>query len=171
MGGSELILANLRLALPQFFPVFDDPAQDLVQIIVSRPQQVTLDPAKPKILWLQDLAARPGKCLSRGRHLPLTVQQDRLRLAVASAAVQRHSAHSVGELTVIKNAVPRLTPQFPKRDPTAASSASSTPRRRIAGWHCWHRRPTPWRRSGQDWELACLLVPEHLRLARTGQTV
>jgi UDP-glucose:(glucosyl)LPS alpha-1,2-glucosyltransferase len=51
LGGSELILGNLKRALPEL--------TEQVQIILSKPESVPLED-KPRILWLQDLAIDPA---------------------------------------------------------------------------------------------------------------
>jgi UDP-glucose:(glucosyl)LPS alpha-1,2-glucosyltransferase len=112
MGGSELILANLRRAFPDIFPVFEDPTQDKVQVILSRPQQVELAADKPKVLWLQDLAQDPASaCL---RDATYRSQFNRI-VCVSQWQAQQYNAVlqiPFGELTVVKNAVPRLTPDW-----------------------------------------------------------
>lgn len=114
MGGSELILANLRRALPDVFPEFDDPTQDKVQMVVSRPQQYELDPNRPKILWLQDLPVDPASQCLRDQ-----VYRSQFNRIVCVSYWQQQQYNAVlgipfGEMTVIKNAVPLLVPTFPK---------------------------------------------------------
>jgi UDP-glucose:(glucosyl)LPS alpha-1,2-glucosyltransferase len=132
MGGSEIILANLRRALPKYFPVFDDPSQDLIQVIVSRPQQVELAKNKPKLLWLQDLPSDPNShCLADPSYRSLF---NRI-VCVSQWQAQQYNAIlriPYGELTVIKNAVPRLTPQFPKPSDKIRFIYTSTPHRGLA---------------------------------------
>jgi UDP-glucose:(glucosyl)LPS alpha-1,2-glucosyltransferase len=104
-GGTELILANLKQAFPELV--------DQVQIICSRPQGVPLED-KPRILWLQDLPQDPAsQCLSdpgfRSKFNRLVFvshwQQQQYNMALR---IPFHDG------VVIKNAVPRLAPSFPK---------------------------------------------------------
>lgn len=134
MGGSELILANLRRSFPEFFPVFEDPAQDAVQIILSRPQQVQLDSDKPKVLWLQDLPQDPASSA-----LGEATYRSQFNKIVCVSHWQAQQYNAVlripfSELTIIKNAVPRLTPTFPKRaaDQPLRFIYTSTPHRGLA---------------------------------------
>jgi UDP-glucose:(glucosyl)LPS alpha-1,2-glucosyltransferase len=114
MGGSELILANLKAAFPDIFPNPSDPTQDKVQVIVSRPQLATLDPERPKLLWLQDLPGDPASvCLNDATY---RAQFNRI-VCVSHWQQQQYAAVakiSYGEMTVIKNAVPRRVPTLPK---------------------------------------------------------
>lgn len=106
MGGSELILANLTKAFPDL--------TDKVQVIVSRPQLVTLDQNKPKILWLQDLPTDPNSaCLADSGYRS---QFNRI-VCVSHWQEQQYNAVlriPYDEMIVIKNAVPLLSPRFPK---------------------------------------------------------
>jgi UDP-glucose:(glucosyl)LPS alpha-1,2-glucosyltransferase len=115
MGGSELILANVRSAFPDIFPDSADPSQDKVQVIVSRPQKVLLNPDKPKLLWLQDLPGDPeAQCLAD----PTYRSQFNRIVCVSHWQEQQYNAVlriPYSELTVIKNAVPHLTGTVPKR--------------------------------------------------------
>ncbi len=104
-GGTELILANLKQAFPEL--------TDKVQIICSRPQQTPLED-KPRILWLQDLPQDPAsQCLAdpsyRSNFNRIVFvshwQQQQYNMALR---IPFHAG------TVIKNAVPRLVPTFPK---------------------------------------------------------
>lgn len=104
-GGTELILANLKQALPELC--------DKVQIICSRPQQTPFE-EKPRILWLQDLPQDPAsQCLSDAGYRTAFNkivfvshwQQQQYNMALR---IPFHDG------VVIKNAVPRLTPTFPK---------------------------------------------------------
>ena len=56
MGGTELIEANIRTALPDLC--------SKVQIIMSRPEQVELED-KPRVLILQDLPQDPASSMLR----------------------------------------------------------------------------------------------------------
>jgi UDP-glucose:(glucosyl)LPS alpha-1,2-glucosyltransferase len=133
MGGSEIIRDNLRRALPDIFPVFDDPSQDKVQVIVSRPQQVELDTKRPKLLWLQDLPADPNShCLAD----PTFRSQFNRIVCVSHWQMQQYSAVlriPMADMTVIKNAVPRITPTMPKeRGEKLKFIYTSTPHRGLA---------------------------------------
>jgi len=130
MGGSELILANLRRALPEFFPVFDDPSQDKVQVIVSRPQQFTLDPKKPKILWLQDLPNDPNSQVLADA----TYRSQFNRIVCVSHWQQQQYAAMLripfSEMIVIKNAVPAMeTPVVKPASDKLRFIYTSTPHR------------------------------------------
>jgi UDP-glucose:(glucosyl)LPS alpha-1,2-glucosyltransferase len=106
MGGSELILANLQALLPDL--------TSQVQIIVSRPDNVTLDPTKPNILWLQDLPTDPA---SHNLADPGYRTKFNRIVCVSHWQQQQYNANlriPFGEMTVIKNAVPRLSPTLPK---------------------------------------------------------
>lgn len=101
MGGSEIILNNLKTALPDL--------TEKVQIIVSRPQQVTLDPTKPKVLWLQDLPGDPNSA-----PLADATYRSQFNRIVCVSHWQQQQYNAVlripyAELSVIKNAVPLNT--------------------------------------------------------------
>jgi UDP-glucose:(glucosyl)LPS alpha-1,2-glucosyltransferase len=105
-GGTELILANLKLAFPDLC--------DKVQIICSRPQQAVMDLTKPRILWLQDLPQDPAsQCLRDA-----TYRSQFNKIVFVSHWQQQQYQMALGipfhDGVVIKNAVPRLTPTFPK---------------------------------------------------------
>jgi UDP-glucose:(glucosyl)LPS alpha-1,2-glucosyltransferase len=105
-GGTELILANLQRALPDLC--------DKVQIICSRPQLATLDPVKPRILWLQDLPQDPAsQCLADPSY---RTQFNKLVFVSHWQQQQYNMALRIPfhDGVVIKNAVPRLIPTFPK---------------------------------------------------------
>src|SRR4029079_15458609 len=125
MGGTELILANLKSALPEL--------TDQVQIIMSRPQAIALE-NKPRILWLQDLPEDPASA-------PLKDPNYRSRYSrlVFCSHWQQQQYHAYlhipfGEGVVIRNAVPRLTPSFPKPKPDGKLKFlyTSTPHRGLA---------------------------------------
>ncbi len=105
LGGTELILANLKKALPEL--------TDKVQIIMSRPENVALED-KPRILWLQDLPQDPAsQCLKDPGF------RSRFNRIVFASHWQQQQYNlflqiPFGEGLVIKNAVPRLTPTLPK---------------------------------------------------------
>lgn len=106
MGGTEIILGRLQAALPEL--------TSQVQIIMSRPEQVVLDPAKPKILWLQDLPQDPASaCLKDA-----TFRTKFNRIVFASHWQQQQYAIFLGipfrEGVVIKNGVPAMNPAWPK---------------------------------------------------------
>lgn len=124
-GGTELILANLKNAFPEL--------TDQVQIICSRPQQVTLED-KPRILWLQDLPQDPASaCLTDAefrRKFNRIVfvshwQQQQYNMALR---IPFHDG------VVIKNAVPLLRPTWPKPlfDGKLRFIYTSTPHRGLA---------------------------------------
>lgn len=125
-GGTELILANLKQALPEL--------TDKVQIIMSRPESVKLED-KPRILWLQDLPQDPASA-------PLQDRSYRTRFSKIVFAShwqqQMYAAYlgiPYGEGVVIKNGVPRLQPVFPKpltEDGKLRFIYTSTPHRGLA---------------------------------------
>jgi glycosyltransferase involved in cell wall biosynthesis len=105
LGGTELILANLKEALPDL--------TQQVQIVMSRPELVALED-KPRILWLQDLPHDPASA-------PLKDPEYRARFnrLVFCSHWQQQQYNSYlkipfSEGIVIRNAVPKLTPSFPK---------------------------------------------------------
>lgn len=102
MGGTELICANLKAALPEL--------TSKVQIIMSRPEQVELED-KPRILWLQDLPQDPAsQCLKDKSY-----RSKFNRIVFCSNWQQQMYAAYLGipfsEGVVIKNAVPLLAPK------------------------------------------------------------
>lgn len=104
-GGTELILANLKQALPELC--------DKVQIICSRPQQTPFE-EKPRILWLQDLPQDPAsQCLADPSY---RTAFNKIVFVSHWQQQQYHQALRIPyhEGVVIKNAVPRMTPTFPK---------------------------------------------------------
>lgn len=127
MGGSELILGHLKKALPQL--------TDQVQIIVSRPEQVQLDPNKPKVLWLQDLPMDPAsQCLKDASYRK---QFNRI-VFVSHWQQQMYNAYlgiPFSEGSIIKNGVPQITgvtlPK-PKTDGKLEFIYTSTPHRGLA---------------------------------------
>lgn len=106
MGGTELILSNLTNAFPDL--------TEQVQIICSRPQQVELDPNKPKLLWLQDLPQDPASACLRDK----TYRSQFNKLVFVSHWQQQQYNLHLGipyhEGVVLKNAVPHMAPTFPK---------------------------------------------------------
>src|SRR5260221_1469765 len=101
LGGTELILANLKAALPDL--------TDQVQIIMSRPEAAPLAD-KPRILWLQDL---PHEAASAP--LKDAAYRSRFnRLVFCSHWQEQQYNGYLGipfcEGVVIRNAVPQLTP-------------------------------------------------------------
>src|SRR5579872_759991 len=107
MGGTELILANLKKALPEL--------TDQVQIIMSRPEQVALEP-KPRILWLQDLPHDPAsQCLKDASY------RTNFNKIVFCSNWQQQQYHiftgiPFQEGVVIKNGVPNITGDITKPD-------------------------------------------------------
>jgi glycosyltransferase involved in cell wall biosynthesis len=125
MGGTELILANLKSALPEL--------TDQVQIIMSRPQTIALE-NKPRILWLQDLPEDPASAPLKDPNY-----RSRFNRLVFCSHWQQQQYHSYlhvpfGEGVIIRNAVPRLTPSFPKPKPDGKLKFlyTSTPHRGLA---------------------------------------
>lgn len=121
-GGTELMQARLEAALPDLC------AQ--VQIICSRPEQVELDPNKPKILWLHDLPQDPASA----RLKDSAYRSQFNKLVFVSHWQQQMYAMVLGvpyhEGTVIKNAIDPLVPQFPKpKDGKLKFIYHSTPHR------------------------------------------
>lgn len=104
-GGTELICANLHAALPEL--------TSQVQIIMSRPEQVTLED-KPRILWLQDLPQDPASACLRDKSYRTQFN----RIVFCSHWQQQQYQQYLGipyaEGVVIKNAVPFREAQFPK---------------------------------------------------------
>lgn len=127
MGGTELINANLKKALPELC--------DQVQIIMSRPEEVKLDPDKPKILWLQDLPNDPASaCLKDPEY-----RKQFNRIVFASHWQQwMYNAYlgiPFSEGTVIKNGVPLIKGvTLPKPIPDGKLNFiyTSTPHRGLA---------------------------------------
>jgi glycosyltransferase involved in cell wall biosynthesis len=105
LGGTELILANLNAALPEL--------TSQVQIIMSRPESVPLAD-KPRVLWLQDL---PFERTSAPLKDP-TYRARFNRLVFCSHFQQQQFCSFLNipfsDGIVIRNAVPKLTPTFPK---------------------------------------------------------
>ena len=143
MGGTELILNNLKTALPAL--------TEQVQIICSRPEQVQLDPTKPKILWLQDLPQDPAsQCL---REASYRSQFNKIVFVShwQQAQYQTHLGIPYGEGTVIKNAVPLIP--APDRKPNGKKLKfiyTSTPHRGLAILAAAADKLAETR---QDWEL------------------
>ena len=143
LGGTELILANLKKALPELT------AQ--VQIIMSRPEQHELE-NKPRILWLQDLPVDQASAVLRDKSYRAKFN----RIVFCSNWQQQQYAMYLkipySEGVVIKNGVPRLEPTFPK--PRAHGKLrflyTSTPHRGLAILAAAAQRLAQER---QDWEL------------------
>jgi UDP-glucose:(glucosyl)LPS alpha-1,2-glucosyltransferase len=105
MGGTELILANLKAALPDL--------TDQVQIIMSRPEQVLLED-KPRILWLQDLPQDPASACLRD-----ATYRTNFNKIVFCSHWQQHQYHiylgiPYTDGVVIKNAVPNIGGEIKK---------------------------------------------------------
>jgi UDP-glucose:(glucosyl)LPS alpha-1,2-glucosyltransferase len=143
-GGTELILANLKQAFPDL--------TDKVQIICSRPQQAVMDMTKPRILWLQDLPQDPAsQCL---RDPSYRSQFNKLIFVSHWQQQQYNMALGIPfhDGVVIKNAVPRLTPTFPKprHDDKLRFIYTSTPHRGLA---IVAAAADALQKERQDWEL------------------
>lgn len=126
MGGTELILNNLKTAFPEL--------TDQVQIIMSRPEQVELED-KPRILWLQDLPQDPASAVLADK----TYRTKFNHIVFCSHWQQQQYAQILGipysEGLVIKNAVPHRVPTaFPKPRPDGKLRFiyTSTPHRGLA---------------------------------------
>lgn len=119
-GGTELICANLKKSLPEL--------TDQVQIIMSRPEQVTLED-KPRILWLQDLPQDPASQCLRD---PLYRQQFN-RIVFASHWQQQMYNKYLGipyaHGTVIRNGVPDIEPTTKDYSDKIRFVYTSTPHR------------------------------------------
>lgn len=123
-GGTELIAANIRAALPELC--------EQVQIIMSRPEQVPFED-KPRILVLQDLPQDPAsQCL---RDPSYRTNFNKI-VFVSHWQQQMYNLYlgiPYSEGIVIKNAVPRVAPQFPKlRGEKLKFVYTSTPHRGLA---------------------------------------
>jgi len=144
MGGTELILANLKAALPEL--------TEQVQIICSRPEQYTLDPDKPKVLWLQDLPQDPASQVLRDEGY----RKQFNRIVFVSHWQQQMYNLFLGipysHGTVIKNAVPQFAAQFPKPKPDGKLQFiyTSTPHRGLAVLAAAADKLA---KERQDWEL------------------
>lgn len=108
MGGTELLYSYLRTSFPEL--------TEQVQVICSRPEQVELDPKRPKVLWLHDLPQDPACRALRDA----TYRQQFNRIVFVSSWQQQQYNMVMGipfhEGVVIKNAVPDIEPitLFPK---------------------------------------------------------
>lgn len=106
LGGTELILKNLQMALPEL--------TSQVQILMSRPQQYTHE-NKPRILWLQDLPQDPASAILKDPSYRTKFN----RIVFCSNWQQQMYNLFLGipykQGTVIKNAVPFIQPNLPKR--------------------------------------------------------
>lgn len=126
MGGTELLEGHVRAAFPDLI--------DKVQLISSRPQNYELDPDKPKILILQDLPQDPASACLRD----VTYRSQFNAIVFVSHWQQQQYNKVLGipysEGTVIKNAVPLLTPTLPKPKPDGKLQFiyTSTPHRGLA---------------------------------------
>ena len=143
MGGTELICANLKKAFPEL--------TDQVQIIMSRPEQVTLED-KPRILWLQDLPQDPASAVLRDASYRTQFN----RIVFCSHWQQQQYAQYLGlpygEGVVIKNAVPHRAPTLPKpkTDGKLKFIYTSTPHR---GLTMLAMAAEELAKERQDWEL------------------
>jgi len=144
MGGTELILANLKAALPEL--------TEKVQIIMSRPEQVVHED-KPRILWLQDLPQDPASARLRDKSYRTNFN----RIVFASNWQQQmynlFLGIPYGEGVVIKNGVPMLTPTLPKKVASGQKTKflyTSTPHR---GLNILAASAEALAKDRQDWEL------------------
>lgn len=143
MGGTELICANLKAAFPDL--------TNQVQIIMSRPEQVTLED-KPRVLWLQDLPQDPASAVLRDR----TYRTQFNRIVFCSHWQQQQYAQYLGipfsEGVVIKNGVPHRAPTLPKPKPENKLKFiyTSTPHRGLA---VLAMAAEELAKERQDWEL------------------
>ncbi len=142
-GGTELILDNLKKALPELC--------EQVQIICSRPEQTPLE-NKPRILWLQDLPQDPAsKCLADAGY-----RKNFNKIVFVSHWQQQQYQMALRlpfhEGVVIKNAVPRLVPTLPKPrvDGKLRFLYTSTPHRGLA---ILAAAADKLKDERQDWEL------------------
>ena len=126
MGGTELLLSHLTRALPALA------AQ--VQIICSRPEQVGLDPDRPRLLWLHDHPHDPASA-----RLKQAAYRAQFNAIVFVSHWQQARYHEVlgipySEGLVIRNGVPRLAPPLPKprADGLLRFIYTSTPDRGLA---------------------------------------
>lgn len=142
LGGTELILANLKKALPDL--------TSQVQIIMSRPEQVELE-NKPRILWLQDLPQDPASACLRDPGY-----RKNFNKIVFASSWQRQMYNlflgiPYSEGVVIKNAVPRIEPVLPKTvDGKLKFLYTSTPHRGLA---VLAAAAEQFAKERQDWEL------------------
>lgn len=108
MGGTELLLSHLTRALPAL--------AQRVQIVCSRPEQVTLDSDRPRLLWLHDHPHDPASGCLKDR--AYRAQFNALVFVSHWQQAQYHRVLGIpySEGLVIRNGVPRLTPVLPKPD-------------------------------------------------------
>jgi glycosyltransferase involved in cell wall biosynthesis len=122
LGGTELILANLKSALADL--------TEQVQIVMSHPEAVPLGD-KPRILWLQEVPHDPACAPLRDANYRARFN----RFVFCSHWQQQQYNSFLGipfsEGIVIRNAVPLLTPSFPKPRPDGKLNFlyTSTPHR------------------------------------------
>jgi glycosyltransferase involved in cell wall biosynthesis len=106
MGGTELHLGHIKAAFPDLW--------DQVQFIASRPEQYTLED-KPRILYLQDTAQDPASACLKDKTYRTNFNR------IVSCSYRQAFEYSLflgippSELPVIKNSVPMLKPEFPKK--------------------------------------------------------
>lgn len=108
MGGTELLLSYLTQALPAL--------AGQVHIICSRPEQVALDPDRPRLLWLHDHPHDPASACLKDR--AYRAQFNALVFVSHWQQAQYHRVLGIpySEGVVIRNGVPRLEPALPKPD-------------------------------------------------------
>ena len=105
-----------------------------MQIICSRPEQVVLDAARPRLLWLHDHPHDPASDPLKDR--AYRAQFNALVFVSHWQQAQYHRVLGIpySEGIVIRNGVPRLTPVLPKPDAEGrlAFIYTSTPDRGLA---------------------------------------
>lgn len=143
LGGTELILANLKDALPVL--------TSQVQIMMSRPENYTFED-KPRILWLQDLPQDPASAVLRDKSYRTKFNH----IVFASHWQQQQYNMVLGipysEGTVIKNGVPFRESAFPKPNNNGKLKFiyTSTPHRGLAILGAAAEMLS---REREDWEL------------------
>lgn len=142
-GGTELLYSYLKTALPDLC--------DQVQIILSRPEQVTLED-KPRILWLHDLPQDPASAVLRDPSYRTQFN----KIVFVSHWQQQQYAQYLGipyqEGVVLKNAVPYRESTLPKarHDGKLRFAYTSTPHRGLA---VLAAAADALAQERQDWEL------------------
>lgn len=142
-GGTELLYEFLSNALPSLC--------NQVQIILSRPEQVTLED-KPRILWLHDLPQDPASAPLRDPSYRTKFN----RIVFVSHWQQQQYAQYLGipysQGIVIKNGVPYRDVSFPKKimDGKLRFAYTSTPHRGLA---ILAAAADALAKERQDWEL------------------
>jgi glycosyltransferase involved in cell wall biosynthesis len=143
MGGTELLEANIRKALPEL--------TDQVQIMMSRPENYTFED-KPRVLILQDLPQDPASAVLRDP----TYRTQFNRIVFVSHWQQQQYNQYLGipysEGLVIKNGVPHRAAVLPKpkQDGKLRFMYTSTPHRGLA---ILTAAAAALAKERQDWEL------------------